>query len=376
MKNQNKILIVEDDVESVDLLKYFLKPENYNIEVAINGKDALDVFRRFSPDLVILDVMLPEIDGFSICTTLKNNPETRHVPIIIMTALKELKDKIKALESGADDFITKPFDSLELLARVRSLLKAKNYFDDLQYSNEQLKEKNKILEKDDKLKKDLIQLIVHDMKNPLFVIQGNLQMMGMNDQFKSSPMQKYVYRIEKSSRNLLRMILNLLDISRLEQNTVELNISKTNLNEAITSKIDYFRKIGDIGEINLTVNIPESPIYSMLDHELFDRSIDNLLSFLVNNTKEGKSLKISLGVQNKIIKIAFFNEGNEIFDDYKSKVFLKHAQTELKKAGFRIAKGLGLIFCKSALNLMDADICIENNNEKGNLFMITCKEAK
>ncbi|MCK5078240.1 MAG: response regulator, partial [Calditrichia bacterium] len=71
MKNQNKILIVEDDVESVDLLKYFLKPENYNIEVAINGKDALDVFRRFSPDLVILDVMLPEIDGFSICTTLK-----------------------------------------------------------------------------------------------------------------------------------------------------------------------------------------------------------------------------------------------------------------------------------------------------------------
>ncbi|MCK5075331.1 MAG: hybrid sensor histidine kinase/response regulator [Calditrichia bacterium] len=375
MKKQYKILIVEDDSESADLLIYFLKPENYIIEVATDGKQALEVLERYSPDIILLDVMMPEIDGFSVCKKIKDGSITRHIPVIMLTALKELKDRIKAIEAGADDFITKPFDSLELLARVRSLLKTKTYFEELQETNKELKEKNQILEKEDKLKKDLIHLIVHDMKNPLFVIQGNLQMMGMNKQFKTSPVQKYIHRIERSSRNLLRMILNLLDISRLEQNKVELNKIKTNINKIVTDKIEYFHKVGDVGDVDVGIDIPDEIAYSMLDQELFERVLDNLISFILVNSGPESKYELSMKKEDGKIFIDFFHEGNVISDEYKDKVFLKHCQTELKKAGFKVAKGLGLIFCKSALNLMDADIMMKKNIENGNLFRIVCKEV-
>ncbi len=378
MKKKNKdfkILIVEDDNESVELLQYFLKPENYSIEVAGDGKQALATFEIYSPDLIILDVMLPEMDGFAVCEAIKKNSDNGYIPIIMLTALKELKDKIKAIESGADDFITKPFDSLELLARVRSLLKAKVYFDELQKANRKLEKQNRMLVREDKLKQDLIHLIVHDMKNPLLVIQGNLQMMDMFEQFKSPIARKYIMRIEKSSRNLLRMILNLLDISRLENNLVEINRGKVEISRLINQKIQYFKTIGDLDRIEFKFDVTEENFYGDLDGELFERVMDNLLVFLINNAPKGEEVSLSLEKSNGQIIISCYQRGNPIPAKYYKKIFLRSAQTELKKAGFRIAKGLGLIFCKLALNVMDADISIIGDGTTGNRIRIVCREV-
>ena len=173
------LLIVDDTVESLDLLVYFLKPAGYAIQTATTGRAALEHISRELPDLILLDVMLPDINGYEICERLKKDTRTRHIPIIMITALKELKDKIQGLEAGADDFVTKPFDSVELLARVRSLLRLKTYHDGLIRQNAELQRQKKLLEREEKFKKDLTDLIVHDMKGPLFVIQGNLQMWNM-----------------------------------------------------------------------------------------------------------------------------------------------------------------------------------------------------
>nr|HQU74865.1 response regulator [Calditrichia bacterium] len=170
-----RILIVDDTQESIDLLVYFLKPTGYRVLTATNGYKALEIINATPPDLILLDVMMPEIDGYEICERVKKDPKTQHIPVIMITALRELKDKITGLEAGADDFISKPYDSVELLARVKSLLRMKRYHDQLREQNRRLEEQKKALEREEVLKRELTNLLVHDMKSPLFVIQGQAQ---------------------------------------------------------------------------------------------------------------------------------------------------------------------------------------------------------
>jgi DNA-binding response OmpR family regulator len=109
-----KVLIVDDSKESVELLQYFLKPAGFQILKAGDGPSALDVVEKEIPDIILLDIMLPKLNGYEVCEKLKKNQNTFHIPIIMITVLRELKDKIRALEAGADDFISKPFDNVEL----------------------------------------------------------------------------------------------------------------------------------------------------------------------------------------------------------------------------------------------------------------------
>ncbi|MFC2088873.1 phosphate acyltransferase [Calditrichota bacterium] len=176
---KHKILIVEDNQENIDLLYYFLSPQGYEITAVNDGLEAIKAVESDKPDIILLDIMMPKLDGYQVCERLKKNNVTKTIPIIMITALKELKDKIRSLEAGADDFITKPFENVELLARVKSLLRLKEYHDEIEKKNLQLEKKNESLLRMDRFREDLINLIVHDMKNPLFVIQGNLQMMAM-----------------------------------------------------------------------------------------------------------------------------------------------------------------------------------------------------
>lgn len=126
-----KILIVDDNPTNVDLMVLQLKPFGYELKKAYNGKEALDSIKDELPDLVLLDLMMPEMSGYEVCEILKKNRETMLIPVIIITALKELDDKIKAIELGADDFLMKPYNKMELTTRVRSLLRLKQMYDDL-----------------------------------------------------------------------------------------------------------------------------------------------------------------------------------------------------------------------------------------------------
>lgn len=117
------ILVVDDEVKNVKLLEALLTPGGFHIEKAYNGQEALDRVGRVRPDVILLDVMMPIIDGFEVCRRLKNNPDTQLIPIVIMTALSQVEDRIKGKEAGADDFLTKPVDRRELMARIQSLLR-------------------------------------------------------------------------------------------------------------------------------------------------------------------------------------------------------------------------------------------------------------
>ena len=138
VQNKSKILVVDDIPANIQLLDSHLSSIGYETITASNGEEALAKVDSERPDLILLDVMMPKMDGFETCKVLKANKRTDYIPIIMVTALNEMKDKLKGIEAGADDFITKPFNKLELLARVKSLLRVKNLHDQLQEKVKQL----------------------------------------------------------------------------------------------------------------------------------------------------------------------------------------------------------------------------------------------
>lgn len=131
-----KVLIVDDNPTNVELVSVQLKPYQYQIRKAYNGEEALELIKEDAPDLILLDLMMPRMSGYEVCKILKSNPKTHLIPIIIVTALRELDDKIKALELGADDFLLKPYNKLELVTRVKSLIRLKELYDDLDSSED------------------------------------------------------------------------------------------------------------------------------------------------------------------------------------------------------------------------------------------------
>jgi len=160
MEKKLKILIVDDTVDTVELLRKRLRAEGYDTSEAYDGEECLALVVTYNPDLIILDVMMPKMDGYEVCLRLKGSEDTRGIPVLMLTAKSEVSDKVKGLDIGADDYLAKPFDYKELSARVRSLLKIKQ-------AHEELVEEKKLgaLEQ-------MMDEVAHEVRNPLVSIGG------------------------------------------------------------------------------------------------------------------------------------------------------------------------------------------------------------
>ena len=187
-KKQPKILLVDDIAINLELQKAYLQGSGYDVVLAMDGEEALQKVYEEKPDLVLLDIMMPKKNGYEVCRLLKNDPETRFIPVIMVTALKDIEDKIKGIEAGADDFISKPFNKTELMARVRSLLRIKFLHDELENKMEQL----------DEARKELQQLAITDGLTGLF-----------NYRYFRSQLD---HELERARRHHLELSLIMLDI--------------------------------------------------------------------------------------------------------------------------------------------------------------------
>ncbi len=369
---RRKILIVEDSPESIELLKLNLKDENYDLFTAINGEEALVKTKEINPDLILLDILLPKLDGFQVCEELKTNPNTMFIPIIMITALKDLKDKIHGIELGADDYLTKPYEKIELLTRVRSLLRIKKYHDALQKKRREVEAKNHTLIEIDKLKDELSGLIVHDMKNPLFVIQGNLQMMSMGvDSEQSKLIKKYIDRIDRSANNLLKMMSNLLDISKIEDGSMKLNNELANVNELVQKTVNRIYENPEFKNKNIDAELTPAIVPFYFDASIVERVIENLLVFSLNNSDSNDTIYISTDISENNLIFKIQDKGNKIPKKFKDAIFNKFHQKQVKSHGFIIGRGLALPFCKMAIDAHNGDIWLDDSQQDGNIIIFS-----
>jgi two-component system, sensor histidine kinase and response regulator len=204
------ILVADDTVENLRLLSSMLGQCGYEVRPVTNGRQALQAAERDPPDLILLDINMPELDGFEVCTRLKTQEALRDVPVIFLTALTDVADKIRAFEVGGIDYITKPFLVEEVRARVKTHLTLRRASRELGESYERLKSL-------EKLRDDLVHMVVHDMRSPLMVMMGHLELLQADMQNLGGHVGEDLASAIRGAKALNLMANDLLDVSRLEE---------------------------------------------------------------------------------------------------------------------------------------------------------------
>src|SRR5437899_1753539 len=237
------VLVVDDDQRNVRLMESILRGSGYQVVKAYNGEEALRLVETAVLKMLLLDVMMPRMSGFELCQKLKDRYETRLLPIIMVTALNALEDKVQALEIGADDFLSKPINKVELLAKVRAVLRVKSLQDEVERQRTKLESANAELVRMQRFKESMTQMVVHDLKNPLAGIMGNIQLIQRQRTDMAVPkLDELLERTQESARQLMRMILNILDIGKLEERRMPLRLEPISLHKVIGSRRNGMRR--------------------------------------------------------------------------------------------------------------------------------------
>jgi len=368
------ILIVDDESINIKLVKAYLLKEGYHFITASDGEEALAVVNDTIPDLILLDVMMPGIDGFEVCRRLKSKKRFQKIPIIMVTALTETEHKVKAMEVGADDFISKPLDRIELLIRAKSLLRIKSYHDDLQRSYHEISQKNDRLKELEKVKEGLIHMVIHDLNNFFMAISGNLELMSIENEQTPAKMKKYISNCLNSSCEIEGMIRGLLDIHKMEEGKLVLVKKEINLEALVKKTLAPLEQIATKNKINLTFSNGSQETLVSVDPGLIKRVMANLLSNALRHTPSGGEVGVEINPdpKNGSIWLSVNNTGNGLAPEYHEAIFEKFEQVNLKEKGVcRGTAGLGLSFCKMAVEAHQGKIWVESQGEgKGCTFKV------
>lgn len=373
--DESKVLIVDDEVKNIKLLKGILFSENYRIYEASSGEVAIDLVHSIRPDLILLDVMMPGISGFEVCRQLKQDEKTKTIPIIMVTALREKEHRLKALESGGDDFLSKPVDSTEVVVRVKSLLRIKSYHDEISNNYKEIAAKNEKLLELEKTKDGLMHMIVHDLRTPLGAIFGFIDIMLLNKQRLAQDQIKALEKCIDFCQELKEMIESLLSIYKLEEGKMKLNIETANMEDMIDETVQQFFVKSAEKQIALSYDRSDRHLIALADSRLVKRVLANLLNNAIRHTPFGGRIKIfaESDQNNDNLHIKVVDNGDGISSEYHQKIFDKFEQVKLKKSGIAVgASGLGLAFCKLAVEGHGGRIWVESEGEgEGSSFQFT-----
>jgi len=242
MKTPASILVIDDEPDNFDVIETLLYNEGYQLNYAPSGQRAIALLNSFEPDVILLDVMMPDLDGMEVCRRIKADPQWQAVPIIMVTALTAKEDLARCLAAGADDFISKPVNSVELRARVYSMLRIKQQYDNVQA----------LL----KLREDMVNAIVHDLRNPLASIFLATEMLRLPSLPPEKQQQK-VNQIVNAGRQLQSLIDSLLIMAKLESGKMVLNYTEVDLYLFCRSVVKDFEAIAAKKNLTIEKDLPE-----------------------------------------------------------------------------------------------------------------------
>ncbi len=360
------ILVVDDTPDNITLLSSLLKGQ-YRLKVATSGEKALEIAESGEPDLILLDIMMPGMDGYEVCRRLKADARMREMPVIFLSALNETMDKVKAFSMGGVDYITKPFEPDEVKARVATHLKVRQFEVALERQNQQLQESYAKLRELESLRNSLTHMLVHDMRTPLTSINGYLQMLEMYERESlSTDGQEFLTIAIASTEHLIEMVSSILDVSKMEAGEMKLHIEEWDLTgtaREMLTKLDSLKE-----ERLLTVEAPDDPVVIAADHHLITRVIQNLLGNALKFTRADGTIAIVLEPRADAIRVAVRDNGPGIPPEYREKIFEKFGQVEARAQQQKYSTGIGLTFCKYAIDLHAGAIGVDSELDHGSTF--------
>lgn len=393
---QNSILIVDDTPHNLGILFDYLTRSGFKVFVAVDGETALEQVQYTQPDLILLDVMMPTINGFEVCEKLKSHPQTQDIPVIFMTALSDSVDKVRGLNMGAVDYITKPLQHEEVLSRVKTHLSIRNLQKTLQEKNEELATINNNLQKmvEEKTKQlinqeksviigRLTQGIIHNIKNPLQVIFLCIDLLEtvFSNQENLPVVMETLEKIDTSAEKINKIIEKLM---RKSQGVTPTIIDSLNVNEVIKQELEFFQenllfKNKVKKEIILAEGLPPLPLNSSEIAQVFDNLIDNALDAMWK-TPEPR-LRIVTRQDSEWVYIEFEDVGNGIPPENLGNIFEAFFTTKTllgseKKSAEPTGTGLGLYTCLEIIRPIGGDIRVKSEVGKGSIFTVVLPKSK
>jgi CheY-like chemotaxis protein len=367
MKNicaNSKILIVDDVQINLDLMKDILSEKGYMIATAINGKSAIAKAKTHKFDLILLDIVLPDIDGFEVCEHLKSNPQTQEVPIIFLTAKKEKDSITKGFQVGAVDYIPKPFSREELLARVDLHLTLRKAQDEL------IRSKDMALAAA-KAKAIFLANISHEIRTPMNGIIGMIDILKRTS--LTQEQLEYVEIIGISGENLLMIINDVLDFSKIEAGQITFERIRFNLYDEVTEVIKILRYKAIQKNLELSFEIsPDVPQLLVGDPLRLKQVLINLCNNSIKFTSEGYvHVKVNLVKLNESeVRLHFEvqDTGIGISPENQTKLFKSFSQADASTTRKFGGTGLGLAISKNLVELMNGNIAIISEEGKGAIF--------
>lgn len=349
-----KILIIDDEPDNFDVIDALLDSQGYELSYVSNGQEALELLVDFQPDVILLDVMMPQMNGIEFCQQFKSNVQWKHIPIIMVTALNSKEDLSEGIAVGADDFISKPVNGTELRSRVKSMLRIKQQYDSLQ----------EVIN----LREDLSNMIVHDLRNPLTSIILAAEMLRVGNLSPERQFQKS-NQIIAAGQQLQSMIDSLLLMAKLDAGKLILQRTNIDICELCDLSISDIQPAIIHKNLKLITDLPQPGGTINLDVNLFRRVLDNLLSNAIKfTTANGKiTLHAHYPAPGKL-KIQVADTGKGVKEELREIIFHKYEIGSFKQEASQI--GLGLAFCKMTVEAHGGIITVENNKPQGAIFTI------
>jgi two-component system sensor histidine kinase/response regulator len=366
------ILVADDVAANVELLFDQLETLGYRTVAAYDGPSAIAACFEHKPDLCILDVAMPPGDlgvdtrstGFEVCRRIKRDPRTSRIPVIFVTALNDTGDRVKGIEAGGDDFLTKPHNRLVLGARVRSLLKLKAATDALETSYRQLRELEKVRD-------DLMKMIVHDLKSPLTSVLATLEMLGDGDFGGLSDSQKRaVGDAEEKAEDLLALIEDILEVARIEEAAVTLSYSPIAPGALLAELAHEWAYRFQLERTKASVRVDDDAPVFEADKPLIKRVLSNLIQNAVSHSASPIELILAVRRAGEAILFTVADNGPGIPPEYHELIFRKFGQVGGPNAPRVRSSGLGLTFCKLVVDLHGGMIWVKSRESEGSSFYV------
>jgi two-component system sensor histidine kinase/response regulator len=364
--SKGNILVVDDTAASLKMLAGLLKDAGYKVRPVPSGILALQAAAAEPPDLILLDITMPEMDGYEVCQRLKENPALKPVPVLFISALTETTDKVKAFQVGGLDFVTKPFQFDEVRARVETHLALRRLQLELERKYDELR-------KLEQMRDNLTHMIVHDLRTPLTAIAGYLQLMQLKKDPLSEEQRRYVDGARTGTTTLIEMISSLLDVNRLESGDMPLDKEICDLSVVAAQAMKTLEGL-TIGR-NVTLEHPEEPVHALCDSAVVLRVIANLVGNALKFTPKSGSIKVVVLTEGETVRVEVRDTGYGIADEYLDRVFDKFAQVDARGEHKKYSSGLGLTFCKLATEAHGGRIGVSSEVGKGSTFWFELNRA-
>jgi two-component system sensor histidine kinase/response regulator len=359
--DSGKILIVDDTLDNLRLLTQLLKDHGYHVRASKTGREALASAKASLPELVLLDVNLPDMNGYEVCEQLKASDATKAVPVIFLSVLDATGDKLKGFKVGGVDFITKPFHPLEVLSRIDTHIKISRMQAQLRALNS---EKDKFFS-----------IIAHDLRSPISAFMGLTEILdeGLFDMPKER-LQKIAHSMRTSATNLYRLLDNLLQWSQMKQGAIEFNPVIIRLHPVIQENVALLIEAAEAKQIEITQDVPlDTEVIA--DAHMLHSIIRNLASNAVKFTPKGGKVSISAKTEKTgLIEILFQDTGIGMSREIMDNLFRLEVNTGRKGTEGEPSSGLGLLLCKEFIEKNGGDLQVKSEEGKGSFFYFTLKK--